>query len=160
MLIHAFAKLPEAFSDYTLEIYGGGNQEEELREQISCLNMDNRIFLKGIKPNVMFHVTDASLFVMSSDFEGFPNALVEAMATGLPVISTDFSTGVARELIHKENGLVIPVGNEASLVEAMKTLLSDDTNRDAISRENRTLLDRFSEKKIIQAWEAVLELRL
>lgn len=158
MLINAFSKLPESLSGFTLEIYGGGNQETALREQIEQLHMTDRVYLMGIKPNVMFHMADAALYVMSSDFEGFPNALVEAMATGLPVISTDFSTGVARELIHDENGKVIPVGDEAALVEAMTAMLSDESKWNAMSRENRKLLDVLSEEKILQKWEEVLNL--
>lgn len=159
MLINAFAKLPESLSEYTLEIYGGGNQEASLRVQIDRLSMGDRVFLKGVKPNVMFHVADAALYVMSSDFEGFPNALVEAMATGLPVISTDFSTGVAKELIHEENGKLIPVGDEAALVEAMTEVLSESGKWDAMSRKNCRILDVLSEEKVFLKWEDVLDLK-
>lgn len=159
LLINAFAKLPKSFSDYTLEIYGGGDQELILKTQIAQYNMCDRIFLKGIKPNVMFYVSDVALYVMSSDFEGFPNALLEAMATGLPVISTDFSTGVARDLIHKENGKIIPVADEVALIEAMIEILSDANKREAMSCENRKLLDEFSEEKIVLKWENVLKLK-
>ena len=159
MLINAFANLPQTFSDYTLEIYGGGNQEPILKTQIAQCNMCERIFLKGVTPNVMFSVADAALYVMSSDFEGFPNALLEAMATGLPVISTDFSTGVARDLIHEENGKIIPVGDESALVEAMIELLSNSDKWDVMSCENRKLSNKFSEEKIISKWEVVLGLK-
>lgn len=159
MLISAFSKLPGDFREYTLEIYGGGNQEANLRNQIAELGLKNRVFLMGVKPNVMHYISDVALYVMSSDYEGFPNALVEAMATGLPVISTDFPTGVARDLIHEENGILIPVGDESALVDAMQTILSNEQNWDSMSRENRKWLDTLSEEKVLQLWEDALKLK-
>jgi len=159
MLISAFSKLPEDFRDYTLEIYGGGNQEVNLCNQIAELGLKNRVFLMGVKPNVMHYISDVALYVMSSDYEGFPNALVEAMATGLPVISTDFPTGVARDLIHEENGILIPVGDEGALVDAIQTILSNEQNWDSMSRENRKLLETLSEEKVLQLWEDALKLK-
>ena len=156
MLIRAFAKLTEQFNDYTLEIYGGGNKEAELRELIKNKELENRAFLMGVKSNVMHYIADCALYVMSSDYEGFPNALAEAMATGLPVISTDFSTGVARELIGEKNGIVIPVGDEDALVLAMQTILENEQNWESMSIENRKLLDELSEERVMKKWKAVL----
>lgn len=112
LLIESFYKIKDEFPEYVLEIYGEGYLREELQEKINRLKLNNRVFLMGKKRNVMKFVYDAELFVLSSDFEGFPNALIEAMANGLPVISTDFSTGIARELINNENGIVVPVGDK------------------------------------------------
>ncbi len=158
MLISAFSKLPDAFSDYTLEIYGGGWQEKELQEHIKSLGLEDRAQLMGVKKGVMSYVADAALYVMSSDFEGFPNALAEAMATGLPVISTDFSTGVAKDIVGEKNGIVIPVGDETALVEAMVTILSDESRWDDMSRANRELLDTLSEDRVMALWNDVLGL--
>ena len=156
MLISAFAKLPGQFADYTLEIYGGGWQEKELQAHIEALGLQDRAHLMGVKKGVMHYVSDAALYVMSSDFEGFPNALVEAMATGLPVISTDFPTGVAREIIGEKNGIVIPVGDCNALTEAMVKILSDPSQWDAMSIENRKLLDALSEERVTKKWTDVL----
>ena len=156
MLIRAFSRLPKEFDDYKLEIYGGGSEEKMLNNLISDLGVADRASLMGIKKNVMFEIADASLFVMSSDFEGFPNALVEAMATGLPVISTDFSTGVAKDIIHDENGIIIPVGDEDALLEAMIDILSDVEKMRRMSVENRKYLDIFSEKIVIDIWKETI----
>ncbi len=158
MLISAFSKLPEQFADYTLEIYGGGWQEKELQAHVEALGLQGRAHLMGVKKGVMHYISDAALYVMSSDFEGFPNALVEAMATGLPVISTDFSTGVARDLIGEKNGIVIPVGDEAALVEAMTKMLSDESRWEDMSRANRELLETLSESRVMALWNEVLRL--
>ncbi len=158
MLINAFSKLPDCFSDYALEIYGGGPLEDSLREQIKSLGIENKAFLMGVKKNVMHYISDAALFVMSSDFEGFPNALAEAMATGIPVISTNFSTGVAKDIVGPENGIVIPVGDEEALVEAMTKMLSDEKRWDEMSRANRELLDKLSEENVMKLWNDVLNI--
>ena len=158
MLIHAFSELPEQFSDYTLEIYGGGPLEGELREQIDALGLQERARLMGVKKGVMHYIADAALYVMSSDFEGFPNALAEAMASGIPVISTDFSTGVAKDIVGEENGIVIPVGDETALVDAMTKMLSDESRWDEISRANRELLDTLSEGRVMTLWNEALSL--
>ena len=158
MLIHAFAALPARFSDYTLEIYGGGPLEEKLHNVIDEAGLSERAKLMGIKKNVMHYISDAALYVMSSDYEGFPNALAEAMATGIPVISTDFSTGVAGDIVKSENGIVIPVGDREALTEAMEKMLSDEHEWERMSIENRKLLDVLSEKNVMKMWVQVLGL--
>ena len=159
MLIRAFAALPERFSDYTLEIYGGGPLEEKLQGLIDKLELSGRVRLMGVKKNVMHYISNVALYVMSSNYEGFPNALAEAMATGLPVISTDFSTGVAKDLIGEENGLVIPVGDEDALVEAMEKMLSAEDKWNDMSLANRKLLDTLSEENVMARWIDVLNLQ-
>ena len=156
MLIRAFSRLPEEFSDYTLEIYGGGPLEATLNEQIAKLGISDRAHLMGVKKGVMHYIADASLYVMSSDYEGFPNALAESMASGIPVISTDFPTGVARDLVKEENGIVIPVGDEDALLAAMQEMLSREDRWDDMSRANREMLQTLSENRIANMWESVL----
>lgn len=158
MLISAFAKLPKQFSDYTLEIYGGGPLEDKLNKLIEEKGLTDRAALMGVKKNVMHYISDVALYVMSSNYEGFPNALAEAMATGLPVISTNFSTGVASDLIGEENGMVIPVGDEAALVGAMEEMLSCEEKWKNMSQENRKLLTTLSEKNVMEMWFQVLNL--
>lgn len=156
MLIRAFSRLPENFSDYNLEIYGGGLLEEKLNVLIAEKGLADRAKLMGVKKNVMHYISDVALYVMSSNYEGFPNALAEAMATGLPVISTDFSTGVAKDIVKEENGIVTPVGDEEVLLSAMEKMLSEEEKWDEMSRENRKLLITLSEKNVIEMWKKAL----
>ena len=158
MLISAFASLPEQFSDYTLEIYGGGHAEKKLLALIEDKGIVNRAKLMGVKKNVMYYISDVALYVMSSNYEGFPNALAEAMATGLPVISTDFSTGVAKDIVKSENGIVIPVGDEPALVDAMTMMLSSEDKWNSMSKANRALLDLLSENNVMKMWIDALDL--
>lgn len=158
MLIRAFSALPERFSDYTLEIYGGGPLEEKLQGLIEELGLFERANLMGVKKNVMHYIADVALYVMSSNYEGFPNALAEAMATGLPVISTNFSTGVAGDIVKEENGIVISVGDKEALIAAMEKMLSEQEKWEQMSLENRKLLDTLSEKKVMEMWVQALGL--
>ena len=157
LLISAFAQLGNDYSDYCLEIYGYGKLEPELQKQIDSLGLSDRAHLMGMKENVMHYISDASLFVLSSDFEGFPNALIEAMATGLPVITTDFTPkGVATEIVTRENGLIVPVGDIDALTHAMREILSDKEKMLHFSINNRKVLNEFDEEKISFEWEKIL----
>ena len=135
-LIKAFSMLDSQFNEYTLEIYGEGSLHQELDDLINRLNLSHRVKLMGAKQNVLQLIKDASLFVMSSDYEGYPNALAEAMAIGLPVICTDFYSGTARELIGEKNGLLVPVGDSKAMAKAIERLLSDSQKREIMSKEN------------------------
>ena len=155
-LITAFTLIADKFGDYILEIYGNGEQRYKLESLIKAKGMSNRIFLMGAHRDVLYKVTDASLFVMSSDYEGYPNALIEAMAIGLPVICTDFQSGIARELIGPENGILVPVNDVVSLTNAMNQLLSDDDICYKMSLNNVEIRDRLSVEKIADMWYDIM----
>ena len=75
------------------------------------------------------------------------------MATGLPVISTDFPTGVAKEVVKEKNGIVIPMKDEQALIDAISSLLSDEELRRSMSIENRKILNELVEKSVVALWE-------
>ncbi|WP_418585847.1 glycosyltransferase family 4 protein [Intestinibacter sp.] len=153
LLIDAFSDIEKDYSDYYVEIYGQGPEKDRLQEKVNQLGLQERILFKGVKTNVMKHISDAKLYIMSSDFEGFPNALVEAMASGLPVISTDFPTGVARELIRdEENGYVIPVGDRKKLSQAMVKIISNEEIQKKMSTNNVKLREQLNVNNIVSKW--------
>lgn len=152
LLIEAFSKLSSDFSEYSLEIFGDGVLREELIKKIKHLNLENRVFLKGTTSNIYEEMYNASLFVLSSDFEGMPNALMEAMALGVPCVSTDCRPGGARALIHDgENGFIVPIGNVERLKCAMeKALRYDELERMCILEQN--IRQTHSEKAVFKRW--------
>ncbi|WP_373117235.1 glycosyltransferase [Holdemania massiliensis] len=153
MLIDSFCisykRLPPKTS---LTIYGEGPLRNVLQEKIKLKGMLESIYLPGVSKNLLNEIKDASLFIMSSNYEGFPNALLEAMTIGLPVISTNFWTGTAAELIDDENGRLVEVGNIEGLANAIVQIMNDDILRVKMRKENRKLLDKYASDRIIQKW--------
>jgi len=120
LLMDAFSAFSTLHDEYILEIYGEGSLRQELTEYISSKGLEGRVILKGFCKDVHERIRSASMFVMSSDFEGMPNALLEAMTMGLTCISTDCPCGGPRMLIeHQKNGLLVPVGDRDALSGAM-----------------------------------------
>lgn len=122
MMIDAVNIVSKDYDDVLLEIYGVGELEQKLNSYIKELGLDNNIKLMG-RSNELYNIyKDSDLYVMSSDFEGMPNALAEAMAIGLPCISTDCKTG-PRDLIDDgENGFLVPCNDAAILAQRIKTV--------------------------------------
>ncbi|MCD8044774.1 MAG: glycosyltransferase, partial [Tannerellaceae bacterium] len=156
LLIESFAKISDRFPMYVLKIYGEGCQRNKLEKKIKNLELQDRISLMGAVQNVTHEYRKSALFVMSSDYEGFPNALIEAMAMGLPVVCTDFATGTAQELVHKENGILVPVGDAHKMSEAIKELLLDEDRREKMGKENVKIREKLAVQKIVQMWEKVI----
>lgn len=156
MLIKSFTVVHKTFPEYNLEIYGEGPLRKELEDYVKSLDANEYITLMGTCTDLLKNINSAKLFVMSSNYEGFPNALTEAMSVGLPVISTDFFTGVAHELIGKANGMVVPVGNASALADAMITMLLSKERLLKCSINNIREITRYSTNVIVKEWEGAI----
>lgn len=153
LLIDAFELIASDFPEYQLTIYGEGRLRKELEEYIKAKVLQERVFLPGNKNNIQEHIKDASLFVLSSDYEGIPNALIEAMAIGLPCVSTDCSPGGARELIKEEvNGLITPCGDARKLSSAMRMMLNNKVYAKGCGIEALKIRKKTDVKKISEDW--------
>lgn len=119
LLIDAFSAFVKDHPDATLSIYGDGTLKNRLYEQILKNKMSNNIFLKGRSDNLPEILANSSLFIMSSDFEGMPNSLMEAMAVGIPVISTDCPTGPKELIGDNERGYLVSTGNVNQMILAI-----------------------------------------
>ena len=127
LLIRAFSKLVHYYPGYKLIIYGEGEKRKELEKIIYDNDLKDKVLLPGTNKNIFNKLLKADIFVLSSDYEGMPNALIEAMAVGLPVISTDCKGGGASFLIKNEvNGLLVPIRDEEALVNAIERLINDE----------------------------------
>lgn len=150
MLIDAFNELKNKYKDYKLIIYGEGSYREELEKRIDELNLNDSVILPGKQKDIFDKIKDAKLFVLSSDYEGMPNALIEAMCLGLPVISTKVSG--ANELIQDGyNGLLIN-NDKNELVNAIDRLLSDDSLREELGRNATKLNADLNVDVITDKW--------
>lgn len=158
LLIESFSLLAAKYPDFRLEIYGQGPEEAHLLEKIQREGLSEQVFLMGVRENVMKEAADAAAYVMSSDFEGFPNALAEAMASGIPVISTDFPTGIAHELIvNGKNGFVVPVGDAPALADAIEKIISNPELQVKMSQNNIKLREKLNIHKIYKEWKVLFE---
>jgi len=158
LLIDAFSKVCDEFPEYKLEIYGIGLYKEKLQQQIDALGRQDKICLMGRCEDVPNTIKDASLFVLSSDFEGLPNALMEALALGLPVVSTDCGGGGARALItHGENGLIVPCGDVDALAEAIRQSLADPGSAMERGKRAGQKAKGYTKEQVVVQWEDYLK---
>ena len=159
ILIQAFIKFHNKYPDYELVIYGDGlqNDIDRIKCLITSLRASKFIHLKGITHNPQKVLSESKFFVLSSDFEGIPNALIEAMSIGLPCISTDCRPGGAAMLIkNQKNGIIVPPHDIEKLLEAMLHIASHPIEADEMGRQAKWISEEFSEKIIIQKWMAYL----
>lgn len=131
LLIDAFARLPDA-QGTTLCILGEGAQREAIERQVAELGLANRVLLPGFVADPAPWYAHANLFVLSSDYEGFGNVLVEAMEHGLPVVSTDCPSGPREILADGRFGRLVPTGDAEALSEAIQEALEVPGDRDAL----------------------------
>ena len=124
MLIQAFVDAEKIFQSKTkLIILGDGPMLQKCKDLVKQNGAQNQILLLGRKVNVGDYLRKAKFFIMSSNYEGMPNALIEAMNAGLSVICTDFFTGAARELVSNENGILVPVDDKDKMTCAIVSML-------------------------------------
>lgn len=157
LLIKAFSRITKKHPDYDLIIYGDGPQKSNLKRLTKELGISEKVEFPGYVNDFGSHIIDASLFVLSSNYEGMPNSLMEAMALGLPCISTDCPVGGPGFLIDDgANGFLTPVGDVEKLAINMDELLSDKNLRDQIGESAREIADKLSFNNIYNDWESFL----
>ena len=155
MLIKAFALFSKNHPEHTLHIYGKDSGEENLKPLIESLSLTDKVFIEGFKNPVHPFIADAEQFVLSSDYEGTPNALLEALMMGFPCITTAFE-GTHELLGEDAPCLVTPVGDEVALAEAMARLADDSALRETLSTCAVQFAQDFSMEKIMPKWRDVL----
>lgn len=153
MLIEAFTNLSSKFKNYTLTIYGEGELRESLLKEIQEKQLEKRVFLPGVEKDIKNKIYDASLFVLTSAYEGMPNALMEAMALGLPVISTDCPCGGPAFLIKNNiNGILVQVNDVEGLTKSIERILSDPVFSKKIALNASRISQTLSPEKINKEW--------
>ncbi|MET8859200.1 glycosyltransferase [Streptomyces sp. NPDC004579] len=153
MLLDAWAETAPLHPDWRLRIYGSGEDEEILRKQCTALGLDDSVDWMGRTSDVPGALRGGSVFVLSSRGEGFPLALMEAMAAGLPCAAFDCAPGVHEIVRDGEDGLLATLGNTGELARRLDTLMSDKALRDSLGDAARVNVRRFTTEEVVRGWE-------
>lgn len=155
LLIKTFAKIAREFPYATLKIYGEGSLKKELQQQINELHLQGKAFLMGATDHVEDVLKSADLFILSSDFEGMPNALMEAMAAGVPCISTDCPCGGPKELFgHSLKKQLVAVDDVETMTNSIEKIYIANVN--SIKELENQLKNRaklFYPDRVNKSWE-------
>ncbi|MER8028274.1 glycosyltransferase family 4 protein [Streptomyces bauhiniae] len=156
LLVEAFARVHAEAPDWTLRIYGSGAEKARLRARIHELGLSSHVLLMGPVAPVTPEFGKGSIFVLPSKREAFGNVLVEAMAAGLPVVSTDADHGPRNVVTDGEDGLIVPCGNADALAEAVLRLVRDDELRLKMAGAAVAGAERFQETASRERFEEIL----
>lgn len=151
MLFSAFKNVVEKYPEYQLVIYGEGPMRGMLENYAKELGIEANISLPGSVSDVHDRIKDAEVFVLSSEYEGMPNALIEAMCLGLPVISTKVS-GATDLIIDHKNGLLTELDNQKELENAMLELIGNPTLAEKLAKNAIELNNSLELNKIMNQW--------
>jgi glycosyltransferase involved in cell wall biosynthesis len=156
ILIQAFSEISLVNPDLKLTIYGEGEMRGDLEKLIQQLQLTERVFLPGTIKDIETELNKADLFIFPSYYEGFPNALCEAMAIGLPVIASNCS-GTVDILRDHIDGRLFNVGDAPQLTRFLQELIDDAGQRATLSKGALGVVERFSQSSILQKWDEVLD---
>lgn len=156
LLVSAFALFSQRHPEYKLVIYGEGELKDSLEKQACDLGIRNKVLLPGREEKLLERMRTASMFVLSSDYEGSPNVLIEAICLGMPVISTDCPSYGPRELVRDGvNGLLVPVGDAEAMAEAMERL-SDPGYAGQLGNNAHKLREQLISADVFERWKGFL----
>jgi len=157
IMLDAFKLFSEKHPEYVLKLYGKGNDEELIRTWVDDRGLDGKVLFMGLTTQPMQDIARDGVFLITSDFEGISNSLLEAMAVGLPCVSTDHTPGGARLLItDHENGLLAPIEDAVALSNAMCEFAENPALAKACGEKARDVVNRFAPDQIIDMWEQYL----
>lgn len=153
VLIEAFAKIANEHPDWILHIVGEGEEQPLLKDLILRLKIENRCMLLGTRQDVHALYAGASLFCLPSLWEGFPNALAEAMAYGLPCVGFKSCDGVRDLLQNEENGWLAATTDSENLAITLNAAMNAPVQRQILGRAGRKTVERYNPQTIFTTWE-------
>ncbi len=151
-LVRAMELVHVKHPEWKLEIWGDGHQKESLLQQINAAHLSEVVELKGYTYDVVSHFANSSIFVLSSNFEGFSMVILEAMSCGLPVVSSDCKYGPSEIISDEVDGFLVPVGDEKKMSERINQLIEDTLLRKKMAEAALLKSQQFEVDAIIQQW--------
>lgn len=156
LLISAFARVAAHYPKWHLVIAGEGPERSALTAQITGFRLTERIHLLGFCNDAQALMRQADLFVLPSRYEGMPNALMEAMATGCPCISFDCESGPAELIDHGVNGWLVAPENVVALAAALEQLMRDPSASQRLGVAAKAVTERFAVEVVITQWNSLI----
>jgi GalNAc-alpha-(1->4)-GalNAc-alpha-(1->3)-diNAcBac-PP-undecaprenol alpha-1,4-N-acetyl-D-galactosaminyltransferase len=156
VLLRSFARVHEAFPAWRLAIVGEGPQGEALQSLVRELRIAEKVELFGRSPDIERWYARASIVAQASRFEGFPNVLLEAMGMGAAVVATDCRSGPRELIVDGDNGLLVAVGDEVALADALQRLMADGSLRERLGARALAVRERFAAPHVHAQWETLL----
>ena len=156
LLLRAFRGVLKTYPDYIVTIYGE-IQDREIYDALRKYMMENglqdKVRFMGVTASLQEEIRDAAVFVLPSDYEGMPNALIEAMVLGLPCIATNCPCGGAALLLQDEvSGRLVPTGQADALQRAMEDMLSNPEKAECMGKNARKVLEKVHPDKVCGEW--------
>lgn len=157
MLIEAFVLVHESYPDYSLEIYGDGELKDSINNLIEAVGATSYIKLMGHSTHIHKIMAESFAFVLSSDYEGLSNSMLEALCMGIPVICTDCPPGGAREyIINGKSGLLTIVGDHKSMADNMQYLIENEQLREEFTKSSAQYRNQLKLSVIGGQWENII----
>lgn len=158
IMLDAFKTVVERHPDYKLKFFGDGPDEDKMKKYAAELGISDSVIFCGRSNSVLEDISHSSMFVLSSDYEGIPNSLLEAMSIGLPCVATDCSPGGARMLIEDGvNGLIVPRSDASALASAICRMIEDGELAASCAKNALKVRERFAMSVILAKWEEYIE---
>lgn len=156
LMIKAFSRFVKTHTEYKMQICGKGPLEQQLKDLCKVLAIDKCVEFLGFRKDVHELMTQAEMFVLSSNYEGISNSMLEALAIGIPTICTNSPPGGAAQYIQNgKNGILIPVGDEDALFDGMRVISDNNSLRQQLSSESIQIRKELDIKTIYRKWDAL-----
>lgn len=157
-LLDAFYKFHKLYPQSSLTIFGDGPLKEMLVKRTEKLNLEKAVCFQGFVEDLSSQLAEYSVFAFSSKSEGMPNALMEALAAGMPCISTDCEFGPGELIEQGRNGILVKTGNEEELTEALIWMAEHEDERISMGGEAKKIRETYSADKIAEQYRRYVEL--
>jgi glycosyltransferase involved in cell wall biosynthesis len=156
-IIEALSQFKESNSEWTLNILGEGDERKRLLKAIEEKDLEGRVFLPGFVEEISKYYASAAIFVMPSQYEGTPNALLEAMSYAIPAIVSDSLPGAMELIENHKTGLIYKSGNVEDLADNLNLLMSNSNLRKSLGKAAREHVKRYSPENVLAIWDELLK---